>query len=86
MKHLFAGAAVENVSGEGNKAWNSIGSGSNGFVRRIMQTIMVFVGFAVFWMFVYNNSASPFGFPATISHYFNGFSAQVSVSLSSFSL
>ncbi|KAL5081289.1 hypothetical protein RYX36_009710 [Vicia faba] len=62
MKHLSGGG------GEGN---------SIGLVRRIMQTIMVFVGFAVLSMFLYNNnSASRFAFPATISHYFNAFSSQ----------
>lgn len=82
--HYAAAGAVDNVAGEGNKAWNSIGTGgSHVFVRRVMQMIMFLVAFAVLWMFLYNNSASPFGLPATISHYFNGISTQViSLSLS----
>jgi hypothetical protein len=60
--HYAAAGAVENVAGEGNKAWNSIGTGgSHVFVRRVMQMIMFLVAFAVLWMFLYNNSASPFG-------------------------
>ena len=78
MKNHSAAGAVDNVAGEGNKAWNSIGTGgSHVFVRRVMQMIMFLVAFAVLWMFLYNNSASPFGLPATISHYFNGISTQV---------
>lgn len=74
--HYAAAGAVDNVAGEGNKSWKSIGTGSHVFVKRVMQMIMFLVAFAVLWMFLYNNSASPFGLPATISHYFNGISTQ----------
>jgi hypothetical protein len=82
MKDFSAGAAVKNVSGEGNKGWNSIGSSNHVLVRRVVPLIMFLVGFGVLWMFICNNSASPFGFPDTISNYFNGISTQVSLSLS----
>lgn len=76
MKNLAAAGAADNIGGEGNKTWNSIGSSSHVFVRRVMQIIMFLVGFAMLWMFLYNNFASsPFGFHA-ISHYFNGMSTQ----------
>jgi hypothetical protein len=81
MKDFSAGAAVKSVSGEGNKGWNSIGSSNHVLVRRVVPLIMFLVGFGVLWMFICNNSASPFGFPDTISNYFNGISTQVSLSL-----
>ncbi|KAK4283339.1 hypothetical protein QN277_000300 [Acacia crassicarpa] len=46
---------------------NSGGSGSHGLAKRVMKMGVLFVGFTVFWILLYN-SASPFGFPV-ISHY-----------------
>ncbi|KAK7314736.1 hypothetical protein VNO77_33264 [Canavalia gladiata] len=68
MKDHLTGAAVDAVSGDGNKAWNMGVSGNHLLVRRVMQTSVCLVGFVVLWMFLYN-SVSPFGF-STFSHYF----------------
>jgi len=79
MKVSSPGAAVEKVAGDGIKAWNS--GGSHLLARRVMQLIMVLVGSAVLWMFLYS-SASPFGSPTLLSHYFIDYSAKVSLFLS----
>ncbi|XP_057444548.1 uncharacterized protein At4g15970-like [Lotus japonicus] len=53
---------------DGSKAWSSVGFGSHLFVRRVMQIVMLLIGFGVLWTFL-NKSASPLEFPA-ISHHF----------------
>lgn len=63
---------------DGSKAWSSVGFGSHLFVRRVMQIVMLLIGFGVLWTFL-NKSASPLEFPA-ISHHFIDNSSKVSLS------
>ncbi|KAL2334332.1 hypothetical protein Fmac_015545 [Flemingia macrophylla] len=67
MKEITAcDVTAENGGGGGNRARSS---GSHLLVRRDMQITMLFVGFGLLWLFLYN-STNLFGSPS-FSHYFN---------------